>query len=78
VDFTDGPTQFDTDAMEYHSEITMRLFIRRIFDLLFRAGGAGLHAPAKPGGANQLPVFDVPAGAERIPSDRARELLSNE
>jgi hypothetical protein len=51
---------------------------KRLGEVLSQMVRAGLSVSAKTGTVNGLPVFKVPADAELIPSNRARELLSEE
>jgi Arc/MetJ family transcription regulator len=51
---------------------------KRLGEVLSQMVRAGLNASANTSTVNGLPVFQVPADAELIPSSRARELLSEE
>jgi hypothetical protein len=49
---------------------------KRLGDVLSQVARAGLRASSEP--VNKIPVFDIPAGADIIPSSRGRDLLSKE
>jgi len=51
---------------------------KRLGEVLSQIARAGLQASTATGNVNGLPVFKVPAGAEVIPTSRARELLAEE
>jgi hypothetical protein len=51
---------------------------KRLGEVLSQIARAGLQASAATGNVNGLPVFKVPAGAEVIPTSRAREFLAEE
>lgn len=51
---------------------------KRLGEVLSQIARAGLRASAETGSVNGLPVFKVPAGAEVIPTSRARSILAEE
>ena len=48
---------------------------KRPGEVLSKLARAGLRASSETGNVNGLPVFKVPAGAEIIPTSRAKEFL---
>jgi hypothetical protein len=51
---------------------------KRLGEVFSQIARAGLQASMETGNVNGLPVFKVPAGAEIIPTNRARDLLAEE